>query len=87
MTDEKNTSMDQIEFMKRMKAIASDLWGGILPAEESVPAPAQSGHNGFLPDESNASSHPETAAGSLLCQHRQQHGLRHRTTRRPYAIC
>ena len=40
MTDEQNMSMDQNEFMKRMKAIASDLWGGILPAEESVPAPA-----------------------------------------------
>ncbi len=40
MTDEQNMSMDQNEFMKRMKAIASDLWGGILPAEEPVPAPA-----------------------------------------------
>ena len=28
MTDEQNMSMDQVEFMKRMKAIASDLWGG-----------------------------------------------------------
>ena len=40
MTDTPNVSMDPNEFMKRMKAIASDLWGGILPAEESVPAPA-----------------------------------------------
>ena len=40
MTDDKNVSMDQIEFMKRMKAIASDLWGGIMPLEESAPAPA-----------------------------------------------
>ncbi len=39
MTDEPNVSMDQIEFMKRMKAIASDLWGGIVPPEaEEEPA-------------------------------------------------
>ena len=39
MTDENRyTSMDQNEFMKRMKAIASDLWGGIAPAEEEGPA-------------------------------------------------
>ena len=37
MSEEKNyTSMDQNEFMKRMKAIASDLWGGIAPTEEDV---------------------------------------------------
>ena len=41
MSEEKNyTSMDQNEFMKRMKAIASDLWGGIAPAEEEKQAPA-----------------------------------------------
>ena len=41
MSEENNyTSMDQNEFMKRMKAIASDLWGGIAPAEEEKPAPA-----------------------------------------------
>ena len=41
MSEEKNyTSMDQNEFMKRMKAIASDLWGGIVPAEEEKQAPA-----------------------------------------------
>ena len=28
MTDGQDMSMDQVEFMKRMKAIASDLWGG-----------------------------------------------------------
>ena len=39
MTDEQNMSMDQNEFMKRMKAIASDLWGGILPPEEPEAAP------------------------------------------------
>ena len=37
MTDEQNTQMDQNEFMKRMKAIASDLWGGITPAEGEAP--------------------------------------------------
>ena len=41
MSEEKNyTSMDQNEFMKRMKAIASDLWGGIAPTEEEKQAPA-----------------------------------------------
>ena len=41
MTEENNyTGMDQIEFMKRMKAIASDLWGGIVPAEEGKTEPA-----------------------------------------------
>jgi hypothetical protein len=38
MTDEQGTFMDQNEFMKRMKAIASDLWGGTAPAEEEKPA-------------------------------------------------
>ena len=33
MTDNQNMSMDQVEFMKRMKAIASDLWGGAFPAD------------------------------------------------------
>ena len=39
MTDEQNIgmSMDQNEFMKRMKAIASDLWGGIVPPEQPMP--------------------------------------------------
>lgn len=36
MTEQNNTSMDQNEFMKRMKAIATDLWGGIAPAEEKT---------------------------------------------------
>ena len=41
MSEENNyTSMDQNEFMKRMKAIASDLWGGVVPAEEEKPKPA-----------------------------------------------
>ena len=34
--------MDQNEFMKRMKAIASDLWGGVIPGSETAPEkPAQ----------------------------------------------
>lgn len=41
MTDEnKYTGMDQNEFMKRMKAIATDLWGGIAPAMEERTEPA-----------------------------------------------
>ena len=41
MTEGNNyTGMDQNEFMKRMKAIATDLWGGIAPAEEAAPKPA-----------------------------------------------
>ena len=41
MSEENNyTSMDQNEFMKRMKAIASDLWGGVVPAEEEKTKPA-----------------------------------------------
>lgn len=41
MTEENNyTGMDQNEFMKRMKAIATDLWGGIAPAEEAAQKPA-----------------------------------------------
>ena len=40
MSEENNyTSMDQNEFMKRMKAIASDLWGAVSP-EEETPEPA-----------------------------------------------
>lgn len=38
---EQNGTIDQNEFMKRMKAIASDLWGGVMPdeeAEDAVPA-------------------------------------------------
>lgn len=38
--DNKYTGIDQNEFMKRMKAIASDLWGGVVPTEEEKPAPA-----------------------------------------------
>ena len=38
--DNKYTGIDQNEFMKRMKAIASDLWGGVAPAEEEKPTPA-----------------------------------------------
>ena len=40
MTDIPNVSMDPNEFMKRMKAIASDLWGGAVPAAEEEEAPA-----------------------------------------------
>lgn len=40
MSDQQNTVMDQNEFMKRMKAIASDLWGGVAPLPETTPAPA-----------------------------------------------
>lgn len=41
MTEENNyTGMDQNEFMKRMKAIATDLWGGIAPAEDAAPKSA-----------------------------------------------
>ena len=40
MSEQNNNLMDQNEFMKRMKAIASDLWGGIAPAEEETPEPA-----------------------------------------------
>ena len=41
MSEENNyTGMDQNEFMKRMKAIASDLWGGVVPAEEEKTKPA-----------------------------------------------
>ena len=43
MTEDKNyTNMDQNEFMKRMKAIASDLWGGTVPADDGA-EPAVSG--------------------------------------------
>lgn len=42
MSEENNyTNMDQNEFMKRMKAIASDLWGGVAPAEEDKKEPAE----------------------------------------------
>ena len=42
MTEDKNyTNMDQNEFMKRMKAIASDLWGGTIPMDDGA-APAVS---------------------------------------------
>ncbi|MBP5727952.1 MAG: hypothetical protein J6Y48_12845, partial [Clostridia bacterium] len=35
-----NSPMDQNEFMKRMKAIASDLWGGVMPVATETPAAA-----------------------------------------------
>ena len=42
MTEDRNyTNMDQNEFMKRMKAIASDLWGGTIPMDDGA-APAVS---------------------------------------------
>ena len=42
MSEQTGSPMDQNEFMKRMKAIASDLWGGVMPAVEPAPAaPAQ----------------------------------------------
>lgn len=42
MTEDRNyTNMDQNEFMKRMKAIASDLWGGTIPMDDGA-APAAS---------------------------------------------
>ena len=42
MSEQNNNLMDQNEFMKRMKAIASDLWGGVMPvATETPAAPAQ----------------------------------------------
>ena len=41
MTDTPNVSMDPNEFMKRMKAIASDLWGGVAPEEEPSSVPEQ----------------------------------------------
>ena len=40
MAEDQNMSMDQIEFMKRMKAIASDLWGGMpstIPEQTAEP--------------------------------------------------
>ena len=39
--ENKYSNMDQNEFMKRMKAIASDLWGGVAPAEEEKTEPAE----------------------------------------------
>ena len=39
MAEDQNMSMDQIEFMKRMKAIASDLWGGRYTEEETAEKP------------------------------------------------
>ena len=43
MSEQNNNPMDQNEFMKRMKAIASDLWGGVMPVAttETPAAPAQ----------------------------------------------
>ena len=58
MTEENNyTNMDQNEFMKRMKAIATDLWGGIAPAEE----PAQ----GFEASKETAAPEPEKAKDEI----------------------
>lgn len=46
MSEEQNyTSMDQNEFMKRMKAIASDLWGSVAPAEEEKTVPTSQKEN------------------------------------------
>ena len=43
MTEENSfTNMDQNEFMKRMKAIASDLWGGVMPVATETPAAGSS---------------------------------------------
>ena len=41
MTDEQSTGIEQNEFMKRMKAIASDLWGSVAPAEEIPDDPGE----------------------------------------------
>ena len=41
MTDENNMTIDQAEFMKRMKAIASDLWGGVAGEQKPAEAPEQ----------------------------------------------
>ncbi len=41
MSDQYNSPMDQNEFMKRMKAIASDLWGGVMPVASEAPAAAE----------------------------------------------
>ena len=37
MSEQYNSPMDQNEFMKRMKAIASDLWGGVMPVASEAP--------------------------------------------------
>ena len=42
MSDQLNNIMDQNEFMKRMKAIASDLWGGVMPVATETPAAGSS---------------------------------------------
>ena len=42
MSDQQNNIMDQNEFMKRMKAIASDLWGGVMPVATETPAAGSS---------------------------------------------
>lgn len=47
MSEQQGTPMDQNEFMKRMKAIASDLWGSVAPREET-PSEAD------IPDEPEA---------------------------------
>ena len=41
MSEQYNSPMDQNEFMKRMKAIASDLWGGVMPVASETPAAAE----------------------------------------------
>ena len=41
MTDRPNMSMDQNEFMKRMKEIANDFWGGIAPVDNAESAPEE----------------------------------------------
>ena len=57
--DNKYTGIDQNEFMKRMKAIASDLWGGVVPTEEEKPAPAVQKDNAPAASEKNESRYTE----------------------------
>ncbi len=41
MSGEQNYTMDQNEFMKRMKEIANDFWGSMAPAENTVSVPEE----------------------------------------------
>ena len=43
MTDDRNLTKEQIDFMKKMKAVASDLWGA---APKNPPAAAQNSEDG-----------------------------------------
>ena len=58
MTDDQGMSLNQIELLKRMKAIASDLWGtpgSSLPGEEDETGPAEtSGEQGETTNEKPA---------------------------------